>query len=483
MNSTFLTGKKYLIKDVIHDSIEITPIAKRIIDNPIFQRLRNLHQTGVNYLVFPNTNHTRFEHSLGTYHLAGLVLENLIKNSPPESINRCLVEIKFIRDYLLNQFELDDNESNILYLENYNKNLLDDYLVELIKIAGLVHDLGHGPFSHLFDSWIHTLSETQTQIKESKLIDHESRSVILFENIVSNFISNESISEVNSWDDENDKNTEFISQEAIEFISELINPNSNTCKNFIFQIISNSVNGLDVDKLDYLYRDSYYFGSGTPYDLSGVISQIQVIDKNVCFSEKKSYEIYKIFRSRYDMHKQFYNNKTTICIEYMIRDIMENLDPILKISEIIINEDIIKFIELDDNIILNTSNILKNIVPVYSMWKQQMDNILKISNRISNRNLYQCIFEDSYSINEEITDESLIIKLNENEQTNYQISDPNICIVKIKIGLLGGNNPHPLNSVYFYDQNNKSILLNKTKISNLISPSHQEKICYIIQKN
>lgn len=483
MRTTFLTGNKHLIKDVIHNTIEITPIAKRITDNPIFQRLRNLHQTGVNYLVFPNTNHTRFEHSLGTYHLAGIVLENLINNSPPESINRCLMEVKFIREYLLNHFELDDTESNILYLENYNKNLMDNYLVELIKIAGLVHDLGHGPFSHLFDSWIHTLSLTQTQIKESKLIDHESRSVILFETIISNFISNDNKSDVNEWGELNDTNTEFISQEAIKFISELINPNSNTCKNFIFQIIANSVNGLDVDKLDYLYRDSYYFGCGRPYDLSSIISQVQVIDKNISFPEKTCYEVYKIFRSRYDMHKQFYNNKTTICIEYMIRDIMENLDPILKMSEIIINEDIIKFIELDDKIILNTPVILKNIVPVYSLWKQQIDNILKISNRISNRNLYECIYECAYDINEEINDEDLITRLNENEQTSYQISDPNISIVKIKIGLLGGNNPHPMESIYFYDKNNKSRLLNKTKVSNLISSSYQEKLCYIIQKN
>ena len=171
---------------------------------------------------------------------------------------------------------------------------------------------------------------------------------------------------------------EFIDNDAFEFISELINPKSDTPKNFIFQIISNSLNGLDVDKLDYLYRDSFYLGSGIPYDLSRVISHVQVIDKNICFPEKIAYDIYKIFRSRYDLHKQFYSHKTTICIEYMIRDILENLNPILNISENIKNENINKFIDLVDSTILNTANILQNFDSIYSVWKKQIDTIQQI---------------------------------------------------------------------------------------------------------
>ena len=154
MNHLFLTGEKTFFKDIIHDSIEVSSIAKAIIDTPIFQRLRYLHQIGACYLIFQNANNTRFEHSIGTYHLAGLVLEKLVKNSNHHEINKALVEVKFIRKYLLKHFELEDIEENIKFLENVNTCLMDDYLIELIKIAGLIHDIGHGPFSHLFDEWI-----------------------------------------------------------------------------------------------------------------------------------------------------------------------------------------------------------------------------------------------------------------------------------------------------------------------------------------
>ena len=471
----FLSGEKTFIKDIVHDSIELTPIAKSIIDNPIFQRLRNLHQLGVCYLIFPNANNNRFEHSIGTYHLAGLLIERLIKNSKYNEINKGLIEIKFIRNYLLKNFELDDTEENILFLEKINTVLLDDYLIELIKIAGLVHDIGHGPFSHLFDEWLHSIPE----IKSSRLIDHETRSILLLEKIISN--------RKVKFGDEEYYMHEFIDNDAFEFISELINPKSDTPKNFIFQIISNSLNGLDVDKLDYLYRDSFYLGSGIPYDLSRVISHVQVIDKNICFPEKIAYDIYKIFRSRYDLHKQFYSHKTTICIEYMIRDILENLNPILNISENIKNENINKFIDLVDSTILNTANILQNFDSIYSVWKKQIDTIQQIIKKINDRNIYRCIYGETFYTNEEITKQELFngFKSKYNNLIDYEFdfNSPNVIIVKLKIGLLGGDKSHPLDSVYFYDNKNKSILLDKTKISHLMSALHQENIYYVIYKN
>ena len=480
MDPKYLSGEKTFIKDIVHDSIELTPIAKTIIDNPIFQRLRNLHQLGVCYLIFPNANNNRFEHSIGTYHLAGLMLEKIIKNSSYLEINKCLLEIKFIRNYLLKHFEFDDNESNIEFLEKIQTVLLDDYLIELIKIAGLVHDIGHGPFSHLFDEWLHTIPEIQS----SKLIDHESRSVLLLEQIILD-------RKIKLTDEVEDEDAEFlmkdfIDSDAFEFISELINPNDSSPTNFIFQIISNSLNGLDVDKLDYLYRDSFYLGSGTPYDLSRVISHVQVINSNICFPEKISYEIYKIFRSRYDLHKQFYTHKTTICIEYMIRDILENLDPILKISENIKNENILKFIDLIDHTILGTASILKNFESVYICWKKQIDTIQKIVNKINDRKIYKCIYGESFYTNEEVTKQELFerFKSKYNDQLEYlNFDSPNIIIVKLKIGMLGGNKSHPLDSVYFYDNKNHSLILDKTKISHLMSASmHQEIIYYVIYK-
>ena len=97
----------------IHGFITLSQRMLSIVDTPEFTRLHNLRQLGVAYIVYPSANHTRFEHSLGVAHLAKLLIKNLQTNQPELCIN--------------------DNQ------------------VELVQIAGLIHDLGHGPFSHLWE--------------------------------------------------------------------------------------------------------------------------------------------------------------------------------------------------------------------------------------------------------------------------------------------------------------------------------------------
>ena len=100
----------------IHGHITITPLMQSVIDTPEFQRLRDLKQLGTTYFVFPSATHTRFEHSLGVSYLAGVMGESLQKNQP--------------------ELEITDRE------------------IELLRVAGLIHDIGHGPFSHLYDDYI-----------------------------------------------------------------------------------------------------------------------------------------------------------------------------------------------------------------------------------------------------------------------------------------------------------------------------------------
>ena len=117
-----------IIYDVIHGYIKISPICLKIIDTPEFQRLRNLKQLGLTYLIFPSANHTRFEHSLGVSFLAGEMLKHLNYKQP--------------------ELEITDRE------------------IELIKVAGLCHDLGHGPFSHFFDN--HFLNKIDCDVEHKK---------------------------------------------------------------------------------------------------------------------------------------------------------------------------------------------------------------------------------------------------------------------------------------------------------------------------
>ena len=463
--------KAKIYKDVIHNSIYTTRIANAIIDNKIFQRLRNLHQLGVCYMVFPNANNTRFEHSLGTYHLAGSLINSLIFNSEPKEINKALIEIEYIKHYLLKKLNLEDNEESKNFIINNKMCLFDDFLIELIKIAGLCHDIGHGPFSHMFDEWLNLMPD----LKDNNLIHHEHRSIMLLWLIINKVeIQQNNISY---------KISDYINFDTYKFISTLIHPSSFSCpdkKNFIYQIISNSLNDLDVDKLDYLCRDSYYLGTGEPFNVNRIIEHAKVINKNIVFPEKISYEIFKVYRSRYDLHKQFYNNKTVVCIEYMLREILNKLDDVLKITENIKAMNIDYFINLTDSTILNTTFIIQQLnLSNYSEIKDKIEYINSIITSINERKIYKCIFNTSFSVKDKINTKAIIKKI---LIENSELKKKNLMSIVIKIGLIGGEKTHPFDNLYFYDKNNNSRILSKNEISYLMSPFFQEKLVYVIEK-
>ncbi|XP_043382693.1 deoxynucleoside triphosphate triphosphohydrolase SAMHD1 isoform X3 [Chelonia mydas] len=129
-----------VFNDPIHGHIEIHPLLVRIIDTPQFQRLRYIKQLGGTYYVFPGASHNRFEHSLGVGYLAGCLVQALHERQP----------------------ELEINQRDIL----------------CVQIAGLCHDLGHGPFSHMFDGRFIPLARPGLKWK------HETASVQMFEHLI-----------------------------------------------------------------------------------------------------------------------------------------------------------------------------------------------------------------------------------------------------------------------------------------------------------
>jgi len=449
--------KANIYRDVIHDTITTTVVASAIINSPYFQRLRYLQQLGVCFLVFPNANNKRFEHSIGTYHLVEKLLVNIINNSDIKEINRSLLKVPYIKSMNHNS----DHESTLL---------LDDYIIELVKIAGLCHDLGHGPLSHLFDEWL----LKQTDLINCDMIHHENRSIRILQEIINTtYVGNTPL-------------TSFIDDNAFNFIAELINPTNETPNNFIFQIVSNNINGLDVDKLDYICRDSFYLGLNTSFQFTRIINNVKVIDDNICFPEKISYDILKVFRKRYDLHKQFYNHKTVICIELLIKQILDRLDTIINIKGIFTDGfNVDRFNELTDATIFNTTTTLKNFTDKYNPTcsSNVIENITFINNILKNihsRKIYKNVYFKIVPVIEHVNEE---YEIDNFIKSNAQYNKDELIPITIKIGFLSGNKSHPFDYIYFYDKKDNCSTLPLNSISLLTNETYQEKLFFIVCTN
>lgn len=393
-----------IIYDNIHGYINIDELASSIIETPIFQRLRNIHQTGVLYLVFPTACHSRFEHSIGTYYLSKLMITN-IKNS--------------------------NKELNI-----------SEELISLVSIAGLCHDLGHLLFSHLFDNEFIPNLEHYEQLKLlTDNIYHQNRSTYLLKYLVIKYNIN-------------------LNNDQLQIINDLINPNDyllqyNKWNNkykigtWIFQIIANPINSIDVDKFDYLTRDSYNIGLKLNFDYIKIINNAKVINNNICYSLKCSEDIYNMFFIRYRLHRQIYNHKKVKAIEILIIKKLFELEKKYIISEYLFNPE--KMVNLIDSFIYYDENISNN-------------NIL---NTLNTENIPKMIYQN-ISLNE-------ISKENEKEIVNkLELLDKSYKIIKYKVGYCN-DNINPFNNIIFYNIKDNTLVKNSSNdFSLLINQEYQE---------
>jgi HD superfamily phosphohydrolase len=436
-----------IIHDALYGSVQLTEFAIRIIDTIIFQRLRKLKQVGTCNYVFPNAIHTRFEHSIGTYHNATKILDEIIKNSSKTHIANCLKEIKLLNNYF--------DRSN---KSDYNKYKFDSYICELIKIAALCHDLGHGPFSHVYDD----IFIPETDKKESLYSKHEIRSCVLLRKIIKEDILLRDI----------------IHDDEIEFMNTLINPKIEHI-GFIYQIVSNNKNSLDVDKYDYIKRDSYYLGIDTSFNPSRLIEGVVVSENNICFPEQSIYDIVNLFNTRYQFHKRVYGHKSVISAQFMVTELMFLLDPILKISDCL--EDMNKFIELNDDYIIEAIKFIDNDSNK-KIYSTNIDIIKKILNDLNRHILYP--FIGSY-VTDKKTDFDKITFSNNICNVN------DILIYQSKIGYVSGSKPNPLDNVMIYKTKDFHCAIDTLKpkkftretFSRLTPIVHQEYVTMIFYKH
>jgi HD superfamily phosphohydrolase len=320
------------IYDPLYGYIEVEQYLLDIIDTQEFQRLRDIKQLGCASYVFPSATHTRFEHSIGVSYLSGIFIKNIQKK----------------------QTELDITEDDI----------------RRIKIAGLIHDLGHACYSHFFDHYF--LSNIENPLK-----DHEERSIYLLKHMNLKYNLN-------------------LSDTDLDEIKMMIL--SKPSYGFKYQIVANELSGFDTDKLDYINRDCHHLGLTYKYDYTRILKQIKVIDDEICFPLKQLSNVYELFELRYKLHQQVYQHPVISCAEMMILDMFRNSELNEKKLEYI--TDIDKFIKLTDDFINYLNNVNTN------------EKFKEIYNDLKSRNLYKFI-EDSDDPNLDIDHKyKLKIKIN-----------------------------------------------------------------------
>ena len=383
------------IFDPIHGHITFSKIMWDIIDTPQFQRLRNLRQLSTSHFIYHGNNHTRFEHCLGT----GFLSKDLI--------NRCF---DIVSNKNQDNTKIDRNEI--------------DYLKKCVSIAGLCHDIGHGPFSHSFELILKNLGINDW--------DHEEFGGRIIQNLI----------------DEN--NIDFIDEDDLKMINSLIDGSNlrKTEYNWIYQIVANKENSIDVDKFDYIQRDIYHSGVKTlSVDYTRIFKDINIINDKICFSSKTDMSLFSLFQARYCLHHKIYNHPSTICVESMVKDALILSKDFFKFEECIL--DPAKFIKLDDNILDTILTFSLNSDEEISNNKKFLE-AEKIIKRVYERDFYSIIGEIPIPIgkNEEPKLDEFLC--NENPKDEYYLSENDIELRKKEINF-GFKDKNPFETIYFYE--------------------------------
>lgn len=296
------------IVDPIHDFIRVYETELKIIDSPIFQRLRRIRQLSGAHFTYPSAQHSRFEHSLGVMHIAGQASQSLKE-----------------------------------------KGLLDLDKIQEIRLAALLHDVGHGPFSHLFEEVL--------QIK--KKISHE--------DIGKRLILHTEIGDIIS-DGGFDK--KFIMQLAF----------GSSKYRFINEIISGS---LSADMMDYLQRDGYFTGAEhAKIDHKRIIQSLDVYKNKLALDRSALYSFESMILSRYQMFKAVYFHKTVRSAEVMMLEAIRLADDEANFTSLNLED----YVKLTDEFVI--SQILS--LPDYT---EDLSRAKSIATDYQNRHLLKCVYE------------------------------------------------------------------------------------------
>jgi uncharacterized protein len=300
------------IKDPIHGYIRINKTERSIIDSYPVQRLRRIRQLAGSEFVYPAANHTRFEHVLGAMYLAGVLAETL----PVELTTRQKQEL---------------------------------------RLAALLHDIGHGPFSHVF---------------EPLMIRHLGKT---HEDLVPWLVGE---TEISSRLEKAGFNPKSIGQLAVGRLGDKRRP-------FLDQIISSSV---DVDKMDFLVRDSFHTGAGYgSIDVNRLIYTMDVLDGNLAVDGTAVATLESFLLARLESFRTVYFHRASRAVQIMMVKALEAAKDELGLLAF---DEPMDYLRLDD----------------YNVWSNLKDckKSMRIIHDLETRRLLKCAYERTVFAREEV---------------------------------------------------------------------------------
>ncbi|WP_338967611.1 HD domain-containing protein [Spiroplasma endosymbiont of Lonchoptera lutea] len=325
---------QWMVRDSIYGNINVQEsVIIALINSKEFQRLRRILQLGGGQFVFPSAVHNRFSHSLGVYYL----IDKIFRNSSFDNVS---------------------NEEKTL-----------------TKIAGLLHDLGHGPFSHSFE--------------KVSPINHEQWTITIIQNEQSQI--NQVLKAFN------------IDVQAVCQIIAKTHPNK-----ILLSLVSSQ---LDCDRMDYLLRDSYHTGvEYGNFDIDWIMENLRIINNEIVYDEKALFAIENYLLGRYHMYWQIYNHKVGISFDYLLVNIFKRLKYLFT-KNFKFKTDIalvVPLLQENNSEQLNVSHYLQlddySLMSLFSLLAKEEDNILQdLTDRIVNRRFFK-----------------LIPNVNANDLKNYQ---------------------------------------------------------------
>ena len=315
------TNKKKIVNDPIYGFVSIPDeLHFDIIEHPYFQRLRRIKQVSLTNLVYPGANHTRFAHSLGAMHLMRRAI-HLLKGKG---------------------YEINDEE------------------LEAASLAILLHDSGHGPFSHTLENSI------------VSGITHEDLSLLLM------------------------KKFNELYEGRLDLAIKIFTGQYE--KGFLSKLISSQ---LDVDRIDYLKRDSFFTGVAEGnVNAERLLDMMEVVGNELAIEAKGIYSVESFLVSRRIMYWQVYMHKTVLSAEYMLREILKRARLISQERDLPATPALSFFLKHQDKF-TETDNMDKvlgafaqlddfDVMTAVKMWCYDTDFVLsELCRRLINRQLFK----------------------------------------------------------------------------------------------